>query len=150
MSQKSLIHRTSFAVGLALALSISVPVQAQEPDDHRLDEAWMDALEDEEGILTPKQFAMLNNLAYNAAVTRVCDGFELSQDKFSAGLSEAVTPAHEAALSEDDNKEWASSLLISLGMRYGLMIAEGNAQKESFCAAANELKASADVPNYWE
>ena len=39
----------------------------------------------QEPILTDKQFAMLNNLAFQAAVTKICDGYELDQNKFADG-----------------------------------------------------------------
>lgn len=118
----SFIHKVLLTVVAAVCLLLASPLGAQADDDNRLDEAWKDALEEEEPILTPEQFAMLNNLAYHAAVTRVCDGFELDQHKFAEGLEQAVKPTN-TSLSEDENREHANAALIMLGMRYGLLIA---------------------------
>lgn len=145
----SIIHRVLLTVVAAVCLLAASPLGAQDQDDNRLDEAWKDALEEEEPILTPEQFAMLNNLAYQAAVTRVCDGFELDQHKFAEGLEQAIKPA-STSLSEDETRHHANAALIMLGMRYGLLIAEGNAAKDDFCANATELKGDPEVPHYWE
>ena len=143
-------HRLLAGVALAAAVSISGVALAQQQDDSRLDEAWKDALEHEEGILTPEQLAMLNNLAYQAAVTRVCDGFTLDQAKFSEGVVEAIAPSAEG-LSEDEQREHTSAALVLLGTRFGLMLAEGNAEQADFCANAKEFKESPeDVPHYWQ
>ena len=150
MSKMSLIHRVLAVATMAVVLSFGVPASADEHDDDRLDDAWMAALEDEEGLLTEQQFAMLNNIAYHAAVTKVCDGFELDQHKFAEGLEQAMTPT-QASLSEDETREWANGVLILLGTRVGLLIAEGHAAEDDFCANATELKDTPeDVPHYWE
>ena len=48
---------------------------------------------DQEPILTEAQFAKLNNLAFQAAVTKICDGYDLDQTKFAEGVSDATYPA---------------------------------------------------------
>jgi hypothetical protein len=68
------------AAAVVLVTSVTTLVFAEDQaDDNRLDEAWKDAVGDQENILTEKQFAMLNNLAFQAAASKVCDGFELDQ-----------------------------------------------------------------------
>ena len=118
--------------------------------DQRLHEAWEDVLAGQEHVLTPQQFAKLNNLAYQAAVVRVCDGFEIDSTKFRAQLSEAAEPPHSDSLSEDEYKTHSSFVLIEFGSRYGLMIAEGNATKASFCDKASAFRKDADVQSIWE
>ena len=81
---------------LITGVAASVLAADQAEDDNRLDEAWKDAVGDDENILTAKQFAMLNNLAFQAAVTKVCDGFELDQAKFAKAITDATTPAAES------------------------------------------------------
>ena len=56
----------SFAAAVVLVAGVTVSVLAEDQakDDSRLDEAWKDAIGDQENILTDKQFAMLNNLAF--------------------------------------------------------------------------------------
>ncbi len=149
MSTSFAVHRLILGVALAASVGISGMAFAQDQDDKRLDEAWKDALEHEEAILTPEQFAMLNNIAYQAAVTRVCEGFSLDQAKFSEAVAEALAPPAEG-LSENEQREHTSAALLLLGTRFGLMLAEGNADQD-FCANAQEFKASPeDVPHYWQ
>ncbi len=148
MSKKLQVMRHLIAPVAALCIGLGA-AQAQEQDDDRLDEAWKDLFEAQEGILTPKQSAQLNNLAYGAAVARVCDGFTIDQKKFMTGLSEAVAPSAEG-LTEEQHVERGTAILIDLGMRVGIFMAEGNEEKDDFCKAATESKADTEVPNYWQ
>ncbi len=84
------------AVVLITGVTASVLAEDQADDDNRLDEAWKDAIGDQENILTEKQFAMLNNLAFQAAVTKVCEGFDLDQSKFAKAITDATTPSAES------------------------------------------------------
>lgn len=137
----------SAAVFCALAFSVSSAQAADEKTD-RLAEAWKSALAAEEPVLSAQQIAKVNNLAFQAAATRVCDGFELSHDKFVAALEDA-TQSEKTNLSDDAIAVRQSFILVDFGMRYGLFIAEGEGQDKSFCGNAAELKKS-DVPNVWE
>lgn len=148
MSKTFRIARGLIAPVAALCIGLGA-AQAQEQDDDRLDEAWKDVFEAQEGILTPKQSAQLNNLAYGAAVARVCDGFTLDQKKFMTGLSEAVEPSVEG-LTEEQHVERGTAILIDLGMRVGVFIAEGNEDKDDFCKSATEAKADTEVPTFWQ
>lgn len=132
----------------ALCIGIGA-AQADDQDDDRLDDAWKNLFEAQEGILTPKQSAQLNNLAFTAAVTRVCDGFEIDRQKFKAALAEAVEPSVEG-LTDEQHVERGTAILIDLGMRVGIFIAEGNGDKDDFCKAAEEAKADTEAPNYWQ
>jgi hypothetical protein len=121
----------------------------QSTDDNRLDDAWKAALEDQEGVLTPQQTAALNNIAYAAAVARVCQGFEIDHDKYAKAVNDIVVPGSEKR-SDQENLERQSSILVSLGTAYGLFLAEGTAKKDDFCANAMELKADKQSVNLWE
>jgi hypothetical protein len=139
------------AAAVVLVTSVTTLVFAEDQaDDNRLDEAWKDAIGDQENILTEKQFAMLNNLAFQAAVTKVCDGFELDQAKFAKAITDATTPLPNPDMSEDDIKIWETAVIMRLGATYGVLLAEGNTRSEQFCASAKELKADPDVPNVWQ
>lgn len=140
-----------FSCALALGLlGFASAVYAAEPeDDFRLDDAWEDAIGDQEPILTEVQFAKLNNLAFQAAASKVCDGFALDQDKFSTAIIEAATPAPEG-LSEAEADHWEAAVLIRFGTTYGLLLAEGNQHPKEFCASAAELKADKEIPNVWQ
>lgn len=138
-------------VGLSFCTFVLLPYAALAADDtNRLHEAWEDALEGQEHVLTPQQFAKLNNLAYQAAVVRVCDGFDIDDAKFRAQLFEAAEAPHDSSLSEDEHKAHSTFVLIEFGTRYGLLIAEGNSAKASFCEKASALRKDADIQNVWE
>jgi hypothetical protein len=95
----------SFAAAAVLIAGVTVSALAEDQaeDDNRLDEAWKDAIGDQENILTDKQFAMLNNLAFQAAVTKACEGFELDQSKFAKAITDATTPLPNPDMSEEDS-----------------------------------------------
>jgi hypothetical protein len=135
--------------GLAAWTMAGSAVYAQSTDDNRLDDAWKAALEDQEGVLTPQQTAALNNIAYEAAVARVCEGFEIDRTKYANAVNEIVVPGSDKR-SDAENLERQSSILISLGTAYGLFLAEGTAKKDDFCANAKELKADTQSTNLWE
>lgn len=137
-------------VSIALAaLLLTSPAISADEKTHRLDNAWKSALLGEEPILAPQQFAKLNNLAFQAAAVRVCDGFELDQAKFTTALEEA-TAASKDDLTPEALDMRQAFILIEFGTRYGLFIAEGEAEDKSFCKNAAELKTKADIPNVWE
>ena len=98
-------------------------------------------------VIAPQQFAKLNNLAFQAAATRVCKGFELDEAKFTDALGEAAVPRD--GLSPEEIAIQQDFVLVEFGMRYGLLIAEGKTANQSFCANADALRTS-DVPNVWE
>jgi hypothetical protein len=148
MSKTLRIARGLIAPVAALCIGLG-GAQAQQQDDDRLDEAWKDLFQAQEGILTPKQSAQLNNLAYAAAVARVCDGFTLDQKKFMEGLSAAVEPSVEE-LTEEQHIERGTAILIDLGMRVGIFMAEGNGDKADFCKEAAESKSDTEAPSYWQ
>jgi hypothetical protein len=149
MTTRSKAHPLSAVLLASSLVAGSATFATAQDDDHRLDEAWKDAVGDQEPILSEEQFAMLNNLAYQAAVTKVCDGYELDNAKFSQAIAEATAP-HEGDMTEDQMKQRDAAVLIRFGTSYGLLLAEGNAQPQSFCESAAELKADTEVPNQWK
>jgi len=138
-----------YALALGLLGLVTAASAAEQEDDFRLDDAWEDAIGDQEPILTEVQFAKLNNLAFQAAASKICSGFALDQDKFSTAIVEAATPAPEG-LSEAEADHWEAAVLIRFGTTYGLLLAEGNQHPQEFCASAAELKADKDIPNVWQ
>jgi hypothetical protein len=141
---------TNTLLGLAaLVVIAATPAIAADDDNDRMDDAWEDALGDNEPILTDKQFALLNNLAFQAAAAEICDGFKLDGDKFSTAIAEATTPP-PPDLSEEDAKHWETAVLIRFGTAYGLLLAEGNGEDDEFCDSAAALKADSEVPNVWK
>jgi len=136
-------------IALAVVAATAVPAFAEEPADDRMVGAWEDAIGDQEPILTDKQFAALNNLAFQAAVTKVCDGYQIDQAKFSQGFADATGEA-PAGLTPEETGHWHAAVLFRFGATYGLFLAEGNADATGFCASAAELKAESETPKFWQ
>ncbi len=146
-------HGITLAAAAILALGLGTASFAEDalPDDNRLDDAWADLAVDQEPILTDLQFAKLNNVAFQAAVTKICDGYELDQVKFAEAVADATLPAPEATATDADlMKQWETAVYFRLGASYGLLLAEGNSHVDSFCASASELRADPEVPNVWQ
>ncbi|MCP4386466.1 MAG: hypothetical protein GY798_34500 [Hyphomicrobiales bacterium] len=129
-------------------VSLGATVTAVAQDDH-LDEVWADAVGGQEPILTDAQFAMLNNLAFQAAVTKICDGYGLDPTGFETGVAEAMTPA-PADLTDEEAEHWRSAVVMRFGTVYGILLTQGNGDAEAFCASADEMKADSEVPNVWQ
>jgi hypothetical protein len=146
---KITIHLALLA-GLSAAVAAGPALAQSGDDDKRLDAAWEDLVVDQEPILTDAQFAKLNNLAFQAAVTKICDGYELDIQKFSEGVSDATYPSPATITTPDDMKQWETAAYFRLGASYGIFLAEGNADPTSFCASAADLKADSEVANVWK
>jgi hypothetical protein len=151
MMTSAQIFRILGCLAVCGMLASATAMAADKPadDDDRLDEAWKDAVGAQEPILTDKQFAALNNLAYQAAVTNVCDGYTLDNKKFAKEFA-AATTVPNPDMSRKDAGAWETAVLIRFGTSYGLLLAEGNAHTDSFCANAKDLKGDKDVPNVWK
>jgi len=134
-----------FGLALAFALGAGIAVA----DDQRLDEAWKDALEEKEGLLTEKQEAAMNVLAFQSAATRVCDGFEIDPAKFETAFAAAVDPG-SLEVTPEDRLHRDNAILVNFGIAVGLFIAEGKAAPEGFCANAEEARKDTTLPVVWE
>lgn len=133
----------------AFSVLMTTAALPQQQDDNRLDEAWRDALEDFEGVLTPQQQAQLNLLAHQAAVARVCDGFKLNLEKYAKGVNDIIL-ANADKLDDQQKIARHTNIILTLGTTYGLFLAEGNAKKDSFCKAAADDKNDAGFVSVWE
>ncbi|MFG1360729.1 hypothetical protein [Xanthobacter pseudotagetidis] len=146
-------------VALALSAAACAPALAQPaaphsgaalPDDDRMDNAWNDLLESENGLLPGPQYTALNNLAFQAAIVRVCDGYTLDTESFGKGITGVLT-SPDKDFNEKQEKEFGAAVLVAFGARYGLFLAEGNGDKKDFCDAAAKLKATpGDVPLFFK
>jgi len=146
MSLFAHISKTMICLTACVTL-LAAPAIAEQ--DEEMNEAWKDAIGDQEPILTDKQFALLNNLAFQAAVTKICDGFQLDDAKFSSGVAEATSPA-PPDMNDEEADTWEAAVTMPFGTTYGLFLAEGNDEPDDFCESAKELKADAEVPNVWQ
>lgn len=116
---------------------------APDADNDRADAAWADFLETEGAILADAQFAALNNLAFQAAAVRVCDGHGLAKEAFGKAIGDVIASG-DKELSDDDAEARKTAILVAFGARYGLFIAEAHGDKADFCASAAKLKAEPD------
>lgn len=79
-----------FLLGAALLAAFPKVAMAEDAANNRLHAAW-DALAKGEGeFLSTKQFASLNNLAYQAAIVRLCDGHELDHEAFRRKIEDVI------------------------------------------------------------
>ncbi len=145
---KSIATKTLSAAVMAICV-FAFSAEANEEKSHRLSSAWSGLVAGAEPVLTPRQTAKVNNLAYQAAVTRICEGFDINEERFMSALADATTMP-DAKLSNEALVARHNFLLVDLGMRVGVFIAEGAFNATSFCASAQELKAQSELPHVWE
>lgn len=82
---------TKFLSMAAVAICLfGTSAQSAEPKTDRMNSAWTGLLAGAEPMLTPQQTALVNNLAYQAAVTRICENFEINEGRFMAALADAT------------------------------------------------------------
>ncbi|WP_373505589.1 hypothetical protein [Aestuariivirga sp.] len=118
-------------------------------DDLRIDDAWKAALADFEGVLTEKQHALVNSIAYHSAAARLCDGIDLDVTKVGASMNEIVTSG-DPAMTDEEHIERLSNVLLTLGTAKGIFLAEGALHKEAFCADAAASKADPENIHFWQ
>ena len=144
----SALRMTIVAMALGIALLIAIAADAAD-DDHRLDDAWKAAVLDLEGVVTDKQYAAINSLAYHSAVARLCDGFELDTDKLSKAINEIVAQGVDQ-VDDDVNMARQAHVLITLGTSHGIFLAEGSLHRDQFCADAVAAKADPENTSFWK
>ncbi|MDH7785986.1 hypothetical protein QBD01_002004 [Ochrobactrum sp. 19YEA23] len=133
-------------LGAALLAAFPKVAFAEDASNNRLHAAW-DALAKGEGeFLSSQQFASLNNLAYQAAIVRICEGHELDHESFRRKIEDVINHA-DKDLSDEQADLREAAVLVAFGARFGLFLAEGSDDngKAGFCASADEIKASQDI-----
>ncbi|WP_421724147.1 hypothetical protein [Bauldia sp.] len=143
----STIGKSVLGIAAAAGFAIGAAVSASADDEH-LDEVWADAVGNQEPILSDKQFGLLNNLAFQAAATKIC-GYELNHDDFTTAFVDATTPA-PADMTDEEAEEWKTAVVFRLGTVYGVLLTTGNADADSFCANAAEMRDDPEVPHVWQ
>lgn len=145
----NLIFNGLKAIGFAALIALPMSAASARDLVGRLDEAWKDAIEDQEGVLTPKQTTILHDTAYQAAVARVCDGINIDQAKYAKAVNDLLADTGDKFEDEAEIMRSAHTLVM-LGTSYGLFLAEGNIDRDKFCLAATETKADMSMPNLWQ
>lgn len=133
----------------ALALGLATAAQAETADDFRIDDAWKAALQDTDGILNDKQMGVINAIAYAASAALLCDGIDIDPDKVAVATT-AVLAETPPDLTDEEQLERYTNIMLMLGTAKGILLAEGALHKDAFCATANTEKADTQAPNFWK
>jgi len=142
--------RTSLrhAAGAALLLAaIAAPALAE--DDLRIDDAWKAALQDQHGVLTEKQHALVNAIAFGAAAALLCDGIDIDPEKVSKAITSVLADGPKE-LTEEEELARYTDIMLTLGTAKGILLAEGALHKQAFCTTAAEEKSSKPEDTFWK
>jgi hypothetical protein len=118
-------------------------------DDNRIDEAWKAALADQHGVLTEKQHALVNAIAYSAAAALLCDGIDIDPDKVATAMTSVLADGPKD-LSDEDALSRYTDIMLTLGTAKGILLAEGALHKESFCGQAVAAKTEKPADTFWK
>ena len=136
------------AAGATLLLA-GLAGPALAADDLRIDDAWKAALVDQHGVLTEKQHAQVNAIAYGAAAALLCDGIDIDADKVAVAVTGVLADGPKE-LTEDEELARYTDIMLTLGTAKGILLAEGALHKADFCAAATAAKTDAQSANFWK
>lgn len=135
------------AAALLAGLTASAP--SARADDKRIDDAWKAALAGQQGVLSGKQLAEVNAIAYGAAAALLCDGIDIDADKVAAATN-AVLAEGPKDLSEEDELARYTNIILMMGTAKGILLSEGALHKANFCANAQEAKKSDAAGTFWK
>jgi len=135
--------------GAAAFLALTAGAAPALADDFRIDDAWKAALEGNEGVLTEKQQGVINGIAYAASAALLCDGIDIDADKVAAATT-AVLAESPPDLTDEEQLERYTNIMLMLGTAKGILLAEGALHKAEFCASASKEKADTQVANFWK
>jgi hypothetical protein len=93
-----------------------------------------------EGALTAEQESILQSIAYQSAVSRVCVGLDLDLEKFDADFAQ-LRPEGEATEAQTTYHDRA--ILVALGVITGAFLGEYAAEPDEFCKDAEAFAAAA-------
>lgn len=133
----------------ALFSAVALGASPSHADDFRIDDAWKAALEDAGGVLTDKQQAVVNEIAYSAAAALLCDGLDIDAPDVAKAI-DAVLKDGPKDLTDDQQLERYTDILLMLGTAKGIILSEGALHKQEFCASAVAEKADAKNDTMWK
>ena len=143
------IFSTLRIAGAAVLLGLTAGSAVAQQDDYRIDDAWKAALQDSEGVLTDKQHALVNAIAYHAAAAQLCDGLDIDADEVAAATNGILTDGPKD-LTDDEQLERLTAIMLILGTAKGIILAEGALHKADFCASATQEKADPKHDHFWK
>ena len=144
-----LVRSGLYLAMLLVLLSAAALAQTAPPPHETLDPAWQKAVELQDGVLTPRQHSLLNEIAFAAAVSNLCDGYSLERARFSAGFEELQ---HEdmVSMSAEEAEYFQHHLMFNYGVVVGLFMAEGALDRSGFCQQADEHRNDPEITHFWE
>ena len=134
--------------GAALLAGLAVAATPALADDFRIDDAWKAALQDMDGVLTDKQHALINSIAYHAAAAQMCDGIDIDAPEVTKAVESVIADAPKD-LVEGEQVERMTTIILMLGTAKGIILAEGALHKADFCANVLQEKADAQNDHFW-
>jgi hypothetical protein len=140
-----------FAIVVGLLACVAQPANAQRdlPSSFisRLDPAWDRLGQSNAKFLTLDQQALLDDLAFAAAVSGGCPGFQLDQPKFEQAFSGFKSDEY-MKLSAEDKRRREYRLMVNYGATVALYTAEGLLHPKNACTFA-ETKRDAGPGRFW-
>ena len=140
---------TAILVGLVACLAAQ-GVQAQDELPRlvsKLDPAWQRLAANNAKFLTKDQQALLDDLAFAAAVSGGCPGFAIDKQKFEQGFRGFKTDDY-MKLPPDEKRKLEYRLMTNYGATVALYTAEGLLRPKEACKFAEE-KRSAGPGRFW-
>lgn len=122
---------------LATTMIAGLPAVAANDEGAFVRAHALDLLEDK---LTDHQFAGLQILAHQAAISSVCVGFELDDEKFMAKFSELAHES-EAEMTAEQKQYFEQHLLVVYGILIGGELATAAENPGETCHEAAEARA---------
>lgn len=137
------------AAGAALLAGLATAAAPALADDYRIDDAWKAALQDMDGVLTDKQHALINSVAYHAAAAQLCDGIDIDEPEVTKAVASVIADMPKELL-DAQQVERMTTIILMLGTAKGIILAEGALHKADFCASAAKEKADANHDHFWK
>lgn len=135
------------ALAAAMLFAAGLPAVAEGGSAH-LEAAWAAAVGEIEGVIDAGELSTINQVAYQAAVARLCDGFDLDVEEIAA-VTNTMLGGGPADLDATAQVARHTEILIALGTVHGLFLAEGSRHHDRFCAEATEARDAPGFDHHW-
>ena len=139
----------AIVVGLLACLAQTVSAQGDLPKSFisRLDPAWDRLAQSNAKFLSLDQQALLDDLAFAAAVSGGCPGFQLDKPKFEEGFKGFKTDDY-MKMPPDEKRRREYRLMANYGATVALYTAEGLLHPKGACKFA-ETKRDLGPGRFW-
>jgi hypothetical protein len=140
---------TAIVIGLLVCLAQAASAQGDLPKSFisRLDPAWDRLAQSNAKFLNLDQQALLDDLAFAAAVSGGCPGFQLDKPKFEEGFKSFKTDDY-MKMPPDEKRRREYRLMANYGATVALYTAEGLLHPKGACKFA-ETKRDTGPGRFW-